>query len=139
MGSPFLDNMEQTAPVDFPTHVPNEMIEKVMAYLSPEDLLNLAAASSGRLKQNTFSFLRTKSCELRGLLCKISYKGDLEKIKQILSYLREENITVEEMGGQFFYVEEWGPMIFKKAFPKLLCQMSEVGDLEAMKQILSYI
>ena len=43
------------------------------------------------------------------------------------------------MGGQFFYVEEWGPMIFKKAFPKLLCQMSEVGDLEAMKQILSYI
>ena len=51
--------MEQAASLDFP--IPNEIIEIVTAYLSPEDLLNLAAVGSERLKKCAFGVLRNKS------------------------------------------------------------------------------
>ena len=52
--------MEQTAPLDFP--IPNEIIEIMMAYLSPEDLFVLAAIGNDRLKKFAFSVLRKKLC-----------------------------------------------------------------------------
>ena len=51
--------MEQATSLDFP--IPNEIIEIVMAYLSSEDLLNLAAVGSERLKKCAFRVLRKKS------------------------------------------------------------------------------
>ena len=36
--------------------------------------------------------------EIPEFLCKMSEKGDLEKIKQIFAYVNQENISVEEMG-----------------------------------------
>ena len=54
------DIMEQTFLLDFP--IPNEIIEKVMSYLSPEDLLVLAAVGTERLKKCTFSALHKKLC-----------------------------------------------------------------------------
>ena len=50
--------MEHTAALDFP--FPNEIIEKVTAYLSTEDLLVLAAVGSERLKKCAFRVLRKK-------------------------------------------------------------------------------
>ena len=52
--------MEQTACLDFP--IPNEIIEMVISYLSPEELLDLATIASERLKKCTFSVLGKKSC-----------------------------------------------------------------------------
>ena len=52
--------MEQTGCLEFP--FPNEIIEIVVSYLSPEELLNLAAISTERLKKCTFLALRKKSC-----------------------------------------------------------------------------
>ena len=52
--------MEQTAPLDFP--IPNEIIEIMMAYLSPEELFVLAAIGTDRLKIFGFSVLRKKLC-----------------------------------------------------------------------------
>ena len=52
--------MEQTAHLDFP--IPNEIIEIMMAYLSPEELFLLAAIGTDRLKKFAFSVLRKKSC-----------------------------------------------------------------------------
>ena len=52
--------MEQTAPLDFP--IPNEIIEIMMAYLSPEELFVLAAVGTDRLKKIAFSVLRKKLC-----------------------------------------------------------------------------
>ena len=51
--------MEQTGSLD---PIPNEIIEIVMAYLSPEDLLSLAVVGGKRLKNCAFSALRKKSC-----------------------------------------------------------------------------
>ena len=51
--------MEQTGCLD---PIPNEIIEIVMAYLSAEDLLSLAAVGENRLRECAFSVLRTKSC-----------------------------------------------------------------------------
>ena len=51
--------MEQAALLDFP--IPNEMIEIVISYLSPEELLNLATIATDRLKKCTFSALRKNS------------------------------------------------------------------------------
>jgi len=56
----FLDKMEQTACLDFP--IPNEIIEIIMSYLSPEELLDLADIAAERLKNCCFSALRKKSC-----------------------------------------------------------------------------
>ena len=55
-----LDIMEQTAHLDFP--FPNEIIEMVLSYLSPNELLDLAAIATERLKKCTLSALRKKSC-----------------------------------------------------------------------------
>ena len=63
-------------PVDFP--IPNEIIEKVTAYLSIWQLLNLAEVGTERLKKCTFRVLRKK---LRG-----RYKS-LEMLK--LDYLNK--------------------------------------------------
>ena len=52
--------MEQTAPLDFP--IQNEIIEIMMAYLSPEELFVLAAIGTDRLKKFAFSVLRKKLC-----------------------------------------------------------------------------
>ena len=51
--------MEQGAPLDFP--FPNEIIEMVISYLSPEELLDLATIATDRLKKCTYSALRKKS------------------------------------------------------------------------------
>ena len=48
--------MEQTAPLDFP--IPNEIIEIVMTYLSPEELFVLAEVGTDRLKKFAFRVLR---------------------------------------------------------------------------------
>ena len=48
--------MEQESSLDFP--IPNEIIMIVTAYLSTEDLLNLAAVASERLKKCAFEVLR---------------------------------------------------------------------------------
>ena len=53
--TPFLDIMEQAAAIDFP--VPNEIIEMVTAYLSPEDLHVLVEVGTERLKECTFRIL----------------------------------------------------------------------------------
>ena len=53
--------MEQTTGLEFP--IPNEVIEIVMTYLSHEDLLALAAVSTGRLNICALSALHRK---LRG-------------------------------------------------------------------------
>ena len=53
--------MEHTEALDFP--IPNEMIEKVTAYLSAEDLFNLTEVGSERLKKCIFGALHKK---LRG-------------------------------------------------------------------------
>ena len=53
--------MEHTAALDFP--IPNEIIEKVTAYLSAEDLFNLTEVGSERLKKCTLGALHKK---LRG-------------------------------------------------------------------------
>ena len=56
--------MKQTSLLDFP--IPNEIIEKVISYLSPEDLLVLAEVvaevGTERLKRCTLSALHKKSC-----------------------------------------------------------------------------
>ena len=52
--------MEKTDLFDFPIDFPNEIMEMVMAFLSPEDLLVLAAIGTERLKNCTFSILRKK-------------------------------------------------------------------------------
>ena len=52
--------MEQTAPLDFP--IPNEIIEIMMAYLSPEKLFVLAEVGTDRLKKIAFRVLRRKLC-----------------------------------------------------------------------------
>ena len=54
-----LDIMEQAALLDFP--IPNEIIEMVISYLSPEELLDLATIATDRLKKCTYSALRKKS------------------------------------------------------------------------------
>ena len=51
--------MEQGAPLDFP--FPNEIIEMVISYLSPKELLDLATIATDRLKKCTFMALRKKS------------------------------------------------------------------------------
>ena len=51
--------MEQTACLEFP--IPNEIIDIVLSYLSPEELLDLAAIATERLKTCTFRALRKKS------------------------------------------------------------------------------
>ena len=55
--------MEQTVAIDFLMIIPNEIIDIVIAYLSTEDLLALAAVGTERLKKCTFRALRKK---LRG-------------------------------------------------------------------------
>ena len=52
--------MEQTTSLDFP--IPNEIVEIVMAYLSPEELLVFAAIGADRIKILTCSTLRKKLC-----------------------------------------------------------------------------
>ena len=68
--------------------------------------------------------------EIPKLLCQMSSNGNLEKIKEIFSYMKEDNISGKEMGGLTNQL--------KKAFPKLLCQMSGCEHLEAVKQIFIY-
>ena len=53
--------MEQAAAIDFP--IPNEIIEMVTNYLSPEDLLVLVEVGTERLKKCTFRMFLKK---LRG-------------------------------------------------------------------------
>ena len=52
--------MEQIAPLDFA--IPNEIIEIVMAYLSPEELFAMAAIGTDRIKKLTCSTLHKKLC-----------------------------------------------------------------------------
>ena len=52
--------MEQIAPLDFP--IPNEIIEIVMVYLSPEELLAVAAIGSDRIKRLTCCTLHKQLC-----------------------------------------------------------------------------
>ena len=51
--------MEQTACSDFP--IPNEIVEIVLSYLSPEELFDLAAIATETLKKCTLSALHKKS------------------------------------------------------------------------------
>lgn len=61
----------------------------------------------------------------------MSAKEDVEKVQKIFAYIRQQNITLEEIAGINSEL--------KKSLLKLLCQMSSEGDLEALKQIFAYI
>ena len=91
----------------------------------------------------------------------MSLKGDLEKTKQVFTYIREENISEEEIRGTIFRsdydVSIYAPMLLDQilqcnqietvklpAFlisevPSFLCSMSEKGNLEKIKQIFAYV
>jgi len=147
--------MEHTAAFDFP--IPNEMIEKVTAYLSTEDLFNLTEIGSERLKKCTFGVLRKKLREIPVLICNMLEKGNLEKIKQIFAYVKKENISGEEMGVNTYKFKRHAPKLLYQMLdyhqieavklpeflvsevPEFLCKMSEKGDLEKIKQIFAYV
>ena len=88
----------------------------------------------------------------------LSEKGDLEKTKQILAFVVQENITEEEMGGMtHVFKSTYAPKLLDQmlhynqtqnvklpAFlisevPSFLDKMSGEGDLEKVKQIFEYV
>jgi len=121
--------MEQPACLDFP--FPNEIIEIVISYLSTEELLDLATIASERLKKCTFSVLGKKSSDLLQLLCDVSAKKDWKKTKQIFAYIKQANITGQEIDGNLSK--------FRENLPRLLGQMSFHEDFESLKQIFACI
>ena len=87
-----------------------------------------------------------------------SAEGDLAKIKQILAYVKQENISVEEMGGisyefkkihapkllsQMLHYNQIQavklPAFLVSEIPSFLCSMSSQGELEKIKQIFRYV
>ena len=91
------------------------------------------------------------------LLCRMSEKRNLEKIKQISVYINQEKITMEEMGGitdgfkrvlpnlldQMLHYNQIEavklPAFLVSQIPSILCKMSQKGDLDKIKQIFSYV
>ena len=91
----------------------------------------------------------------------MSQKGDLEKIKQIFTYVKQENISEEEIRGTLFRskqdVSNYAPKLLDQMLqcnqieavklpeflvseiPAFLCSMSHRGDLEKIKQIFAYV
>ena len=91
------------------------------------------------------------------LLCRMSEKRDLEKIKQIFVYINQEKITMEEMGGitdgfkrvlpklldQMLHYNQIEavklPAFLVSQIPSILCKMSRKGDLDKIKHIFSFV
>ena len=87
----------------------------------------------------------------------MSEKGDLEKIKQVFSYINQEKIIMEEMGDitdgfkrtlpklldqMWHYLQKEAvklPAFLVSEIPTFLSQMSREGDLEKIKQIFAYV
>ena len=82
----------------------------------------------------------------------------LEKIKQILAYIEQENISEEQMGISILTFQPFFrhkllyqilgyditeavklPTFLISEVPSFLCRLSETGDLEKVKQIFSYV
>jgi len=88
--------LDESALLDLP--LPVEIIEEIFSYLSSEDILILGAIGTEWLKECCYGIFKRKPSEIPKLLCYMSRKGDLFKVKQIFALVNQENISNDEMG-----------------------------------------